>query len=310
MRMWRMNQRTSLSLSKIDSQFKGIEKQVDSLFTTVDFLADDPSPQRFESEFKAVALHTTVLDETNKESMVVMDALGNNRPDTALQKISDHDCSIAACFTRMQVRETTVASDVYDKLDGIRGIQKDIELRLSQRSQLQELATHHCRLIDRLQTKVANLTLARKRKELKQIAANSEKEIKETKRKKEETVSDIEKLKQRDVSDVSQRYEAEESGNATHEKSPQTADISTSTRPIDPIAHKRLTTSFAHEHCKNEIIHPNNELPHHSTHGLHRHHTWPRTLDAFLLPHRRRPFVIRLRRIGHQPTLLHLGRYV
>ncbi|XP_062513475.1 uncharacterized protein LOC134189253 [Corticium candelabrum] len=136
-----------------------------------------------------------------------------------MNEISERDGSVTACFTRMKVRETTVASDVYHKLDEIRGIRKDIELRLSQRPQLQELTAYSYSLQERLEAITTSLTLLKKQKELKQIATYSEEKIKEKIGMKEEansaaehTASDLEILKQKEVtqvSDVSQRYKTE-----------------------------------------------------------------------------------------------------
>ncbi|XP_062513471.1 uncharacterized protein LOC134189247 [Corticium candelabrum] len=218
-RIWMLNKRMLLSLSTIASQSRCIEKQVDCLFPTVDALSDDLRPKKFENQLQVLTFRRELLEETNKQNIVVMDALGNNRPDIARQEISERDGSVTACFTRMKVRETTVASDVYHKLDEIRGVRKDIELRLPQKPQLQELTAYSYSLQERLEAITTSLTLLKEQKEL-QIATYSEKKIKEKIGMKEEansaaeqTASDLEKLKQKEVtqvSDFSQRYKTED----------------------------------------------------------------------------------------------------
>ncbi|XP_062513092.1 uncharacterized protein LOC134188900 isoform X2 [Corticium candelabrum] len=140
--------------------------------------------------------------------MIVMDALENNRIADALQELPENDCSVAACFTRMKVRETTVASDVYNKLDRIRGVQEDIELKLSQTPRLQELTASSSILIERLATKLANVRLLRKHKEKDAVYT------KETETKKEvanavakQILGDFEKLGQQEASHISQENE-------------------------------------------------------------------------------------------------------
>ncbi|XP_062506418.1 uncharacterized protein LOC134182991 [Corticium candelabrum] len=155
-KMLQINQMTMSSLSAIALPLKRLKKQVNGLFEVVDGLTDD-----LMSHDRQVKI---VLDATNasKQNTVVLDELVNNRIDCAVQIKTDQK-SIAACFTRMKVREDSSTKDVYDNLDVIKGFQENIEMKLSQRPQLAQLTSYSHTLIEGLGTRVANLKLARKK---------------------------------------------------------------------------------------------------------------------------------------------------
>ncbi|XP_062500576.1 uncharacterized protein LOC134177811 [Corticium candelabrum] len=157
MEMLVMNQRTLSSLSTIASKSKCIKKQVDHTFRIVDDLSDNPD--KLENHLQDVTFRKEFLVENNNQNTLTLDALMNNRIVPALQD----DCSIAGCFTRMKARETTVTKEVYDKLDVISGCQEDIELKLSQRPQVEQVAASISKLIETLETRVANVKLLRKK---------------------------------------------------------------------------------------------------------------------------------------------------
>ncbi|XP_062498774.1 uncharacterized protein LOC134176113 isoform X2 [Corticium candelabrum] len=168
LRTLRMNQTTMLSLSAISLQYEymDMEKHVFCLYDIVDGVTDDLR----NCDCRILTLQKSVphAKYSSRQNKIVLDELGNDRIDHAVQLMVRDKNSVAACFRRMKLREHKTAIDVNEKLDVIKGLREEVETKLSQRPQLAELTACSHSLIEGLQARVVNLKLSKKMGSMKQ----------------------------------------------------------------------------------------------------------------------------------------------